>query len=111
MEEQQEKNTISLPQPPQFLIPPSEEEKKVLYYNEDLKDFNKRITHKLWHLWTSFDAIRNNQKLMDLLNEKTDDLESDTFFLKTIIVQTLDRNAKILSNTDLLEEIRFFGSS
>ena len=51
--------------------------------------------------------MRTNEKLMGLVNAGSDDTKSDEFYLKNIAVNVMDRLGKILSNTDITEELLY----
>lgn len=101
------KNTYELPQLPIGVLPYTEEEEKNIKYNGNEDDINLRIAHMLTNAWTTFDSVKNNQRLIKLLQEEEEDKTSDIFFLKAILVQTMDRYGKIFSSSNILENIQY----
>ena len=74
-------------------------------YDGDTKDVKRRAAHKLYNLWVFWINVRTSKDLDELLQREEEDKESDAFKAKATIVQILDQIAKVLVNTDLLEEV------
>jgi len=73
-------------------------------YTGDKTDLTERRNVKLYNVWQTYSNLRKNEHLVKLL-EKTDGNDEDTKFLKLIIVLTVDRLGKILSDTNIVEEM------
>lgn len=108
--EEEHKNKIQLPPNPQPIIDWTEEEQKqFLYTSQDvypMDDIQKRLQFKMFNIWNMWGAFRNNEKLIDIVNQIPEDKETDDFFIKQAIVIFIDRLGKILNGgTNLVEEI------
>ena len=101
------KEELTLPPYPQGFFEWTEDDIKQLKYGSDEKDINKRMGHKLYSTWLLWAEMRTNEKLMGLVNAGSDDTKSDEFYLKNIAVNVMDRLGKILSNTDITEELLY----
>jgi len=73
-------------------------------YEGDLTDLTERRNVKLFNVWRTYSNLRKNEQLVQLL-EKTEGNDEETKFLKLIIVLTVDRLGKILSDTNIMEEM------
>lgn len=105
MEEEQSKK-LKLPPLPEGVLPFNEEEEKLYKFDGDMKDFLLRLKWKLYNLWVLWGNVRNNEKLIKIVNDLNDVKEgSDEIFLKTIIVSLIDSYGKILGSTPIAEEI------
>ena len=78
-------------------------------YPYDMDDMEERKTYKLWNIWLTWSHLLKNKDVMELLNLKEEDSE-ETKQLKWIAVSLLYRIGKILSSTNLLEEIKRRGA-
>ena len=99
-----ESTNLTLPPYPEPFFEWNDEQIKNFKYDGDTEDIGKRMAHKLnstWLLWTD---LRTNDRLMEIVNQATDK-ESDEFYMKNLLVTLIDRVAKVLSNTDLTEEL------
>jgi hypothetical protein len=94
---------LKIPPLPVPLYKESEDDPKK--YTGDKSKILDRVAHKLYNVWLFWLAVRCNDKLDAILQRETEDKESDEFVLKATIVQMIDRLAKILVDTNLLEEI------
>lgn len=73
-------------------------------YSGDLTDLTERRNVKLFNVWQTYSNLRRNEHLVKLL-EMTDGDDENTKFLKLIIVLTIDRLGKILSDTNIVQEM------
>lgn len=73
-------------------------------YEGDLTDLTERRNVKLYNVWQTYSNLRRNEQLIQLL-EKTKGDNEESKFLKLIIVLTIDRLGKILSDTNIVEEM------
>lgn len=96
-----------LPLHPKPLYEYTEEEKKKYEYTGDMEDKNRRMKEKLYNLWKFWAEIRSSKIIEDLLFRKPEDLESDEYLAKQIIVNIIDQLGKIMTNTNLIEEVFF----
>lgn len=78
-----------------------------LRYSGPDSDYGARIMHKILYLWILWAQLRTSPALEKLLSTKADDEESDEHKAKGCIVDIIDRLAKVLSDTDLSDEMRF----
>lgn len=101
---------LQLPPKPDGLLPWTEEENAGLKYNHaygDPNDFVRRAQFKLFNVWQTWGAFRQNKTLIDLLNKVPENHETEEFTLKCSLVMLIDRIGKILDgNTDLLPELQ-----
>jgi len=76
-------------------------------YKGDTEDLTERRNTKLFNIWCHYTDLRKNEKLFDILNspEETKHILEEVKFLKLIMVLTIDRIGKILSDTNIVEEI------
>lgn len=74
-------------------------------YDGDSKNIRRRAAHKLYNMWVFWINVRTSKELDELLQREETDKESDAFKAKATIVQMLDQIAKVLVNTNLLEEV------
>lgn len=95
----------NLPPYPMAFFPLSDWDKEYLTYKDDPTKMNRRMAHKLFKLWVLWAGLINNEKLRDIVQIDDDKHDSDIYFLKSNIVNTMDQMAKILSNTDITEEL------
>ena len=93
-----------MPVYPHALIRNIKESDKPNPFEGDISDLNARKNYKLWETWKIFSDIRTNERFLHLL-EKKDGESDDMKELKYIFVLTLDRLGRILSNTNLFDEI------
>lgn len=75
------------------------------HYEGDEKAIGRRAAHKLYNVWVFWLTIRTSEELDKLIQREEEDRESDAFKAKATIVQILDQLAKILIDTNLIEEI------
>jgi len=94
----------TLPPYPDALFDWSNDEKDYLTFKGVPEDKLGRAQFKLWHVWVTWAALRNNEKLIELIC-KISPKDSEKHFLKEILVSTMDRLAKILSATPIMEEL------
>lgn len=99
----EQKPSTSVPPYPQGIFEWKEEEKKIRYVGE-LDKIHSRVVHKLWNLWVLWAELRNNEKLIGMLNEK-DHTEEQSEYFKGLMVLMLDRYGKILSDTNITQEL------
>lgn len=78
-------------------------------YPYDIKDIEERKTYKLWNLWLTWSHLLKTGNVMEILQLKGDETE-EVKELKWIAVSLLDRIGKILSLTNLMEEIKKQGT-
>ena len=107
--EEQNKSKIKLPALPQGVLEWTDEEQKNLIFSNqpdaDLEDVVRRLQFKLGWIWQDWDTIRNNQKLVDAINNVAKDPESEEHFLKQILVLFIDRLGKVLGQTPIVQEL------
>jgi F0F1-type ATP synthase delta subunit len=104
MTEETKAESLTLPPYPQSFFDYTEEQEEIIKYKGDLQNINSRVSHKLFNVWVLWCNLRNNEKLINVINKESD-TDSDEFFLKQTIVSFLDFLAKILGNTHIAEEI------
>lgn len=100
-----EAEMLSLPPIPHPFKKWSEHEEK-FKYTGSVDDYNSRIHHKLYSMWIIWALLRTNEKIEKLCSQESDK-ESDEFFLKATIVDIMDVIAKVLINTDLIDELAY----
>lgn len=76
-------------------------------YNGSLSDLTLRRNVKIYNLWLLWSNLRKDEKLFEMLQLKEDE-KQDTplFYLKSMMVLTLDRMGKILVDTNIVEELK-----
>ena len=104
---------ISAPAKPQNILPWSEEEKLNYTYKPDstlteMENMEQRIRHKLGHIWGLYSNILQNSELEDLMLKKG---TGRLLKLQTFMVQIMDTFGKILSSSNLLEELGYLSSN
>lgn len=80
-----------------------------LRYIGSKTDMASRLVHKILYIWVFWAQLRTNPAIEELLSTKCDQ-ESDEYKAKATIVEIIDRMAKILSDTDTKEEMRYLYS-
>ena len=110
--EKQNANKIQLPSLPSGILEWNEQEQNSLMYSQsvpdaDMDDMVKRMQFKLSWVWQDWDALRNNKKLVDAVNNIAEDPNSEEHFIKQILVLMIDRLGKILGQTPIVEELTF----
>ena len=104
--EEEQSNKIKLPPLPEGVLPMNEEEEKLYKFDGDINNLLLRLKWKLYNLWVLWGNVRNNEKLIKIVNDLNDVKEgSDEIYLKTIIVSLIDSYGKILGSTPIAEEI------
>lgn len=80
------------------------EEHDIPSYTGNLDDLTERRNVKLYNLWSIWSDLRGNEKLIKLLEvSKKDTVELK--YLKAMMTLTLDRMGKVLSDTNIIEEL------
>ena len=97
-------NKISLPPMPTGILDWTEDEQKGLVYSGDMNDKVRRLQHKLSFIWQDWGIIRNNERLIKIINEESAK-DTDEFFIKQSLVLWIDRIGKILGSTPIVEEL------
>ena len=77
---------------------------KALKYTGDETSLENRMRWKVWLLWLYWSALRNDEKIVEILLKKHD-RDSDTFFLCNTILNIFDQLARILITTPLVDEV------
>jgi hypothetical protein len=116
--DEKKSNPVQLPPLPEGILPWNEDEEKFYKYPVDIlgPSVDKKLRFKLFNLWSLWGSYRNNQAMIDILNQIPEDKTSQEFVLKCSLVLLIDKLGKILSSdTNLLEELtdkgRFSGES
>jgi hypothetical protein len=73
-------------------------------YTGDKDDFKQRLKFKLFKFWLLWVNLRSNTKLEEILAKEVD-RESDQYQVNSVLVHVMDILAKILVDTDPLEEM------
>jgi len=73
-------------------------------YTGDVKDLTERRNVKLYNLWSVWSDLRKNENLIQLLEANKKD-NKDMKFLKAMMTLTIDRMGKVLSDTNIVEEL------
>ena len=102
-----------IPALPQNILPWSEEEKLNYIYKPDstlteMENMEHRIRLKLAHIWGLYSNILQNPELEDLMLKKG---TGRLLNLQTFMVQLMDAFGKILSSSNLLEELEYLKSN
>lgn len=92
-----------LPCPPEPLLPENKEF-DIPPYKGDLNDLTERRNTKLYNLWTIWSDLRKNEELINMLAVNKKD-SKDMQFLKGILTIVMDRMGKVLSDTNIVEEL------
>lgn len=80
------------------------EEHDIPSYQGDMDDLNERRNVKLYNLWSVWSDLRQNEKLIQLLEAKKKD-SGEMKFLKAMLTLTIDRMGKVLADTNIVEEL------
>lgn len=59
-----------------------------------------RLRHKLFHIWSLWSDLRENEEICQLLLKGEDD-----DVLRNVMISLMDRLGRILSNTNIIEEL------
>lgn len=102
--EKEDEQEYKLPPLPQPIRPWNDNDHR---YNGDMSDYRHRTHDKLFKVWALWGQLRTNQQLEELLNRKEDDLESDAYVAKNCIVDIIGELAKILADTNLIDELAY----
>lgn len=92
-----------LPLYPEPLLEKNEEH-DIPSYQGDMDDLNERRNVKLYNLWSVWSDLRQNEKLIQLLEAQKKDT-ADMKFLKAMLTLTVDRMGKVLADTNIVEEL------
>ncbi len=91
------------PYPEPLLEIPKEAIEKIQYRGEP-RDVLSRLRHKTFLFWMVWASLRNDKRLIEIMN-KHHDRQSDVFFVCNHVVNLLDQMARVLTLTDLIEEL------
>ena len=80
------------------------EEHDIPPYQGDMDDLTERRNVKLYNLWSVWSDLRQNEKLILLLEAKKKD-SADMKYLKAMLTLTIDRIGKVLADTNIVEEL------
>jgi len=75
-------------------------------YEGSLSDLTLRRNVKIYNLWLLWSNLRKDEELFKILDKKEGDDDKEKFYLKSMIVLTLDRMGKILVDTNIVEEVK-----
>jgi hypothetical protein len=96
---------LQLPPYPEGLFDLTDEEKEALVFKGDLSDIPLRLRFKVLNVWLAWAALRTNERLINLVNEKETTNSEDVFYLKQLLVSIVDRLGKVLSSSYITEEL------
>jgi hypothetical protein len=82
----------------------TDEEKEQLKYVGDKDDIPTRMMSKLIQVWFLWGELVKSEELHKALRN-TPEQNTDEYMIKRLIINIIEMMAKILSNTDLVEEI------
>lgn len=99
-----------LPSYPKKIYDMTDEDKLKYEYKGDVNDISNRLKTKLFNVWNLWHEIDKNEEIVKLLkyDEKYKNIKyknSDEYKAKCLCIQMLDSLSKILTSTDLLEEL------
>ena len=97
-------DTQEMPVYPHPLIRDIRECDRPIPYDGDISNLNSRKNYKLLNIWGAWSDIRKNERFLKLL-EKKEDESNDIKELKYVFVLLMDRIARILYATNLLDEL------
>ncbi len=80
------------------------EEHDIPSFQGDMDDLTERRNVKLYNLWSIWSDLRQNEKLILLLEAKKKD-SADMKFLKAMMTLAIDRMGKVLADTNIVEEL------
>jgi hypothetical protein len=105
-----EKNDInelleSLPPHPRPFYAWTEREERNFRFQGDPADIMQRLKHKVYSLWFLIGEILTNPTIDEYVRRVPADETSDLYQGKAYLVHLVDLISKILTNTDLLEEL------
>ena len=95
----------------EYKLPPQPQpfykwEEKDQRYKGDMDDLPSRIKAKLYKTWILWANLRTCTELEEILAKKVD-FDTDQYKVNSVLVRVMDTLAKILSDTDLLQELSF----
>jgi hypothetical protein len=83
------------------------EEHELFKFKGELTSMNERKNHKIYHIWRLWAEHSTNPSFLDMIQPKIGEEETEQEKrLKVCIFQLLDKMAKILTNTELVEELQ-----
>ena len=82
----------------------SDEEKEMIQYKGDHDNIENRQKHKLYHIWMLWSMHCSSEEFLRLMEKEA--VTDDERRYKRCIYTIFDKMAKILTNTDILEELR-----
>lgn len=96
----------NIPAYPSGLLPDNEKYDPPRY-DGSLDDLTLRRNVKLYNLWLLWSNLRKDDKLFTMLQTaKDENQDTDMFYLKSMMVLSLDRMGKILVDTNIVEELK-----
>lgn len=95
----------SLPAFPKPFYEWSEDEKKFYTFRGNVEKYEDRMRFKLYSLWFLYGQLMTNPQIDKLIQNKPADESTDEYLVKSTLVQVIDSVAKILTTTDLFEEL------
>ena len=97
---------IELPAYPSciFELPEDDDSFDAIKYTGDIKDMNHRMRHKLFYLWVTWAQMRNHQDIVEIIS-KRHEKGTESFKLCNYILNAWDNLARVLTITNLVEEI------
>jgi hypothetical protein len=93
-----------MPHYPEGILPENKETDPPMYQG-DMNDMTERLRFKLFQIWNTWSSLHSNEVLVKKLALNKNDSE-DVQYIKACIVLLLDRLGKILSNTEIVPEMR-----
>ena len=99
--------TIEMPPVPIAFYDWTLQELELFQFKGDQNNMNERKNHKIYHIWTLWAEHSTNPSFLDMIQLKIGEEETEQEKrLKACVLQLLDKMAKILTNTELVEELQ-----
>ena len=86
-------------------ILPKDEKNDPPHYDGDANDVVERMRVKLFNVWSVWSDLRKNETLLQLLQKDSADTDKDKY-LKGCLTITIDRLGKMLSDTNIVQELQ-----
>ena len=91
------------PYPKDFMPWTKQDEER--YKFEPTENSIKNMKEKLFKIWVLWADLRSSKKINQMLSTEPKEKESDEYIIKGVLVNTIDKLAKILTQGDLIKEL------
>lgn len=95
---------LELPPMPEPLLEIPDDAKEFIRFKGDPTDMGMRLRHKLILMWILYGFSRNDEKLIEIVNQ-SHEKDSDLWYVCNKLINILDQWARLLTTTDIVEEL------